>query len=607
MNSQLTDTGYITEKVSGITLEAEEAFPAWLQTPIANALPEADDSYPWLNPSSEPLYQEPLSAQLSARYMIQPQIPVLSRVPHALNEAITPPIPPDYPYPFIAYDGSSSSRSRSYRRGSSSSCKFPRIDSDYGEDNGIECSSPADVFRHAALRASTRKRTVEDQCVCVECREHIGMLFLRGTQPSFEAPYVVDVTCAQCAENGGDSIAKSDKHKSEASGRKRARVAPAVECEVCKRHIGSGGVRKAFAGEPGGDAGTEDWEEPSFNVELVCNPCGAKYLFCSECGGGGRHRTGKWRPRQLFVPGRRTCSLPHVRIGDATVQYRVIDVATELTEDALKGVQDVFFDCMISLYAIPTVIEARPGGYEDVRREVETYGRTVLDALMKDGDGTGDQKKQCKKYLTVAWIEKQHRNKGKGKQTPRDKIPWLARLALEGTVSPGSFSDVSRADAFPVTGKDQSVPDSNKTSVYVAFSITEWNIPLGILYTLQISPRSVFLPTASSYGELLRRGVERIQADARRDNLPQPEHLWCWTRADHARLTTIPERLGFQTKEMYLKKLKSTGGVGLVKDNWFDGSLLAGNMKEIVRGEAVRVYVMSVREFGKFPNKRRGR
>lgn len=36
-----------------------------------------------------------------------------------------------------------------------------------------------------------------------------------------------------------------------------------------------------------------------FAVEFVCGSCAAKYMFCSECGGGGK-RTGKWRPRQVF-------------------------------------------------------------------------------------------------------------------------------------------------------------------------------------------------------------------------------------------------------------------------------------------------------------------
>ncbi|KAJ3219049.1 Dihydroorotate dehydrogenase (quinone), mitochondrial, partial [Clydaea vesicula] len=100
---------------------------------------------------------------------------------------------------------------------------------------------------------------------------------------------------------------------------------PTVDCEVCKFKLGTGGVRKGIINENLNTSPTISttgffnldqnfWEEPSFNVEVVCLKCVDKYLFCSECGGGGNKRTGKWRPKQMFQSKRKTCSLPHIRI-----------------------------------------------------------------------------------------------------------------------------------------------------------------------------------------------------------------------------------------------------------------------------------------------------
>ncbi|KNC96024.1 uncharacterized protein SPPG_08619 [Spizellomyces punctatus DAOM BR117] len=606
------DTRDLTRKVSNISLNPDcPLSPKACISPLHSniQLIQTPPEYMWINQQCEVTDVQRHLRDGPNSSLPHVRTSCLTSYPRLPGESIITPTAPPYPYPFLVDEPSASSRSRSFRRGSSSSCKAPRVESDSGGDvESPQCSTPADVFRHAAWRASTRKRTVEDKCVCVDCRKQVGVLFLRGTQPSFEVPYVVDVRCGNCKEinpvdrSGADASSNSI---SGASGRKRLRAIPTVECDVCKRRIGSGGVRVGFTDEVGSEAGVEDWEEPSFNVELVCTPCGTKYLFCSECGGGGRHRTGKWRPRELFIPGRRTCSLPHIRIGDAAVQYRVLEVATELTDEALQGVQDVFFDCLISLYAIPSVIESRPGGYKDVRKEVESmWSQTVLDALTKDEHYA--PKGTRRKYLTVAWVDKRHRNKGKFKQGGKEDVPWLARLALEGTVSPGSFPNVPPTTSTSANGASPSPLHTN--SVYVAFSITEWNIPLKILYTLQISPRSVFLPTTTSYGELLRRGVERVQADARRDNVSPPEHLWCWAKADHARLTAIPERLGFVKKDAYIDNVNAFAGNEdqRLKEEWFDGSGLVGNMKDVVSGEGVTIYLMSVKEFGKVAG-RRGR
>ncbi|KAJ3111493.1 hypothetical protein HDU96_005667 [Phlyctochytrium bullatum] len=50
-------------------------------------------------------------------------------------------------------------------------------------------------------------------------------------------------------------------------------------------------------------------------MRIVCTDCETKFAFCTNCGGGGTWRSGKWRPRQLFHPSKQNCTLSHTRVG----------------------------------------------------------------------------------------------------------------------------------------------------------------------------------------------------------------------------------------------------------------------------------------------------
>ncbi|KAJ3108755.1 hypothetical protein HDU97_000155 [Phlyctochytrium planicorne] len=445
-------------------------------------------------------------------------------------------------------------------------------------------ASPAEAFKnaaaHAAEKASSRRKTVEETFNCIQCGSFMGFLHLRGTQKTLETVMLlVDIKCKNCA--GADSEGKDTGSSSKT--RKRVRETPLVECEVCRKNLGAGSVRLA---EQDSDGGVKP-ELQGIEVEVVCGPCGASYLFCSECGGGGKSRTGKWRPKELYSSNRKTCSLPHIRIGNAEVLYRVLEVPKELTSSVIRGVKDVFFDCLLSLYAIPSVIETpRFGSFINVRSEVESlWTRTVENAITSDlptGLGGG------KVYLTVAWIEKRHRNRGKGKNAvSKTPLPWLQKLALEGTVAPLKQEPTSPNMQEDEGSEINSPQLAGFERCYTAFAIFEWDRSHGTLFILQMAPRSIFVPSMESYGELIRRGVERVQADVRRDNAPPLEHLWCWTRAEeHSRLKVIPERLGFVPVEQYLRANPA------LERQWFDREGY-----EPLREEGVSVYATTIRDF----------
>ncbi|KAJ1564038.1 hypothetical protein HK405_016006, partial [Cladochytrium tenue] len=303
-----------------------------------------------------------------------------------------------------------------------------------------------------------------------------------------------------------------------------------------------------------------------------------KYQLCSECGGGGKSRTGKWRPRELFEQSRKTCSLPHIRAGDALAQYRVLETPLELSQEVLGGVRDVFFDCHLSLYAVPTVLEspeglARYGGsVSRLRAEVDALWGTVLDTIASASPAG----LPGKLYLSVAWIDKRNRNRGKKKPPAvaaardRPKVPWLMRLALEGSVAPmrplpdmaaiaaGSSARSEPSSSSPTMLGGGATADGEEAEdrVYMAFLAAEWDRAGGALFMVQMAPRSVYQPTGETYVELVRRVLERVRADVRRDEGARPlEHLWCWTRNQaHARLRSVPERLGFVPVERYCRE-----------------------------------------------------
>ncbi|KAJ3025056.1 UNVERIFIED_CONTAM: hypothetical protein HDU68_007521 [Siphonaria sp. JEL0065] len=509
--------------------------------------------------------------------------------------------------------------------------------------------NPTEVFSQAAIKASTRRRTVEEPISCNVCSTPIGVLELRGTPASFEAAYAVNIRCGNCCVEPLDTPRRNSVggSSSSATNLKKRRGAPSSDspsdeflcCQVCKRTTAQGCVKmRAIASPihkpldsmsptlPSASASSSSshqlqqeqeqeptWVTPDFSINLICSSCHSKYLFCSECGGGGKQRTGKYRPRTLFPANRRTCSLPHIRIGTTEVLHRVLEapLLPDSQNDVLEGVRDVFFDCLVSLYAVPGVLE---GVDEDavgfggstlsrIHADVERlWTSTVRDAIVSDaprGLGGG------KIYVTVAWIEKRNRNKGKyGSKKKKEgaeeeRIPWLLRLAMEGTVAPlkegasGASSSASLpalaavTPSLPVTIKTEPAIPFGEEKTYVSFAVSEWDRPRGALFVLQMAPRSVYLPTMESYGDLLRRNIERVQADIRRDNAPQLEHIWCWTRdVSHSRLRSIPERLGFVPLEQYIREHPGV-----------DRATFEREAYQPLQEEGVSVHVTTVKKF----------
>ncbi|RKO85476.1 hypothetical protein BDK51DRAFT_34096 [Blyttiomyces helicus] len=167
------------------------------------------------------------------------------------------------------------------------------------------------------------KLTEQQVAVCIPCGKETVILLLRGSQSSLEPERHMTFTCRSCdVATGLNSVSLTEPRPEPLPASVAARLAslPAakrkkgpvkhradVVCSACARCVGVGQMQVRTDVPLHEQRRREEWVEPAFEVEV--------------CGGNGPFRTGKWRPRQLFSPGRRTCNVSHERIGAVTYNY----------------------------------------------------------------------------------------------------------------------------------------------------------------------------------------------------------------------------------------------------------------------------------------------
>ncbi|RKO85328.1 hypothetical protein BDK51DRAFT_29790 [Blyttiomyces helicus] len=249
-------------------------------------------------------------------------------------------------------------------------------------------------------RPANSRTTTEHPAACRHCSTPIGTVLFFGLPAALETPHTIEVVCLTCSPS---QEAAQPSLNYPARARKREEedgpMAP-FECECCKRVKGRGGVR---AGWP--DDRSAGWASPEFGFELLCAECSEKYAFCSECGSGGRHRTGKYRPKELFLS-RRTCSLSHSRAGDlSSVQKRVFTAQELVQLSNFKGffedMKDLFFDTSMSQFALAKRMEHTP--------VIGTWSAvcSVVDAIWAEIETCTQipSTPDMTRYIAVAWTE----------------------------------------------------------------------------------------------------------------------------------------------------------------------------------------------------------
>ncbi|KDN41142.1 hypothetical protein K437DRAFT_179760 [Tilletiaria anomala UBC 951] len=137
------------------------------------------------------------------------------------------------------------------------------------------------------------------------------------------------------------------------------------KCDVCEQALGEviieavvsspeGSTDSSSSAPSGASSGGLD-EKQRIPVEAICAACDVAFAWCTQCGGGGAYRTGKWRPKQLFPPGRKTCRLRTIRLsGTPSVEIFDIGVPNEpVPRDVIDGCQEVFETKFLFRYAKP--------------------------------------------------------------------------------------------------------------------------------------------------------------------------------------------------------------------------------------------------------------
>lgn len=188
-------------------------------------------------------------------------------------------------------------------------------------------------------KTKVKRIVMETDMGCTKCGTPIARLLLRGTADELAVPHTAVYSCTACAPSAfvhsasnspstSDSIA-SDGNGSAGSSRAPAKVnRPAapfrkrsrrvddpsslLTCDVCLRDVASGGI-----------VANDSQSSADFAIEAICCRCAERYRRCSDCGGGGGNRiaVGKWRSKELFAAGRKTCELSHLRLGSLTDTY----------------------------------------------------------------------------------------------------------------------------------------------------------------------------------------------------------------------------------------------------------------------------------------------
>ncbi|KAJ3223675.1 Methylcrotonoyl-CoA carboxylase subunit alpha, mitochondrial [Clydaea vesicula] len=237
---------------------------------------------------------------------------------------------------------------------------------------------------------------------CNKCNKEFATLILHGTETELSQDYFIEMICWDCEYESADpnptrnpdletKLPKQSRCATIDSTPKGRKMK--AECECCKRIIATGGVCA-------GTRENADWSDPGFGVEIICAYCREKYGFCTECGGGNRFRTGKWRPLELFEENRRTCKFSHNRIGKKPIIYQTFRVPDEFSRENYKCVhgegcsgcsfdmvlaqlKEMYLDRKLFSYAVPIIMETIPTmmTWQKLKKKIEMHWNAIEIAL----------------------------------------------------------------------------------------------------------------------------------------------------------------------------------------------------------------------------------
>jgi hypothetical protein len=258
--------------------------------------------------------------------------------------------------------------------------------------NGHDLDKVLDVV---VVPSRKRAKGRRDKVVkCDVCREYLGT---GGVKISKKASSVA-------------SPAVSNAPKASGSKRPSKKVKTCDSSSVSSFHNDDHDDEDAFDADAQNDTGLL---VANFSVEVVCTFCREHFAFCSDCGGGGKHRTGKYRPVEYFAEGRKTCRLSHVRVGEKVSETgeeeggfrcEVLEMANgmrnALKSEEMRELKTTLEDGLLSFVGNPRVLRGsseegeedtgKPtgcGGFEGIQGMVEECWDGVEGSVANQGNG----------------------------------------------------------------------------------------------------------------------------------------------------------------------------------------------------------------------------
>ncbi|KAL7412851.1 hypothetical protein BDY24DRAFT_391298 [Mrakia frigida] len=261
---------------------------------------------------------------------------------------------------------------------------------------------------------SKKKRTLfpsQPFAHCSDCSQPIARLYLRGEKESFDVQWEGWWSCKSCLDKNGKGKAKEDGSARRKRNRETQDIEAPLICDVCMKEKGQGGI-----------VAKDSKASIDFSVEFVCVSCDSKYQRCTDCGGGGGGRVGigKWRCKELFLQGRKTCSLAHTRIGAAPLELGVWEISElnslGVTEEVVRHCERMWMDRTLARMAVPDVLEVESinrEGVQKVKRSFQDIQTTLGRGWPSRDHVTGTKEPTelnvSRRYLGLTWVKTRSR------------------------------------------------------------------------------------------------------------------------------------------------------------------------------------------------------
>ncbi|BGP18297.1 hypothetical protein JCM10213v2_006360 [Rhodosporidiobolus nylandii] len=318
------------------------------------------------------------------------------------------------------------------------------------------------------------------------------------------------------------------------------RRAEVLKCDVCTLTVGLGRLLPSPSLSAAVPASSVT-KSPLFTVETICLRCDALFKCCSDCGGGGGRLTpGRWRSRELFPEGRKTCKLSHARnpaLGQVTVDVHPLSPTPPASLPSFVAtIRRLYWNSRIGVIARPEFLLRGDGlarSFDEVEKVTVDHW-ALLERLLDEQQP--DESTGIKRYLTLMYSTPRKRHAAKS-ESGRKAAKEPERVAFGFAISVADFCCVM---PWPINGQafDAMTTVGETTTARVKSDLSSLNVLRAeaerppypeLRFNFLVSPFK--LDSRANYG-LARRGYEPLEGLLKRDEgvrrewFPPAKEVW---------------------------------------------------------------------------------